>query len=118
MVRRDCENKNINLAFIDHIEKDLASRSARAYLRGGLPVLALLEILKTPTDYNLRETAVKGYLSAMVKNCSESHLTDKSRILLKNSAFLLKNSSSLYLILFTSKDFGITNALFWLAVGL
>ena len=72
MVKRDCENKGINLDNLENIEREMANRSAKAYLRGGLPILALCEILKSPYDYNLIDTAVKGYLTMITKNCKNS----------------------------------------------
>ena len=70
-IKRDCEDKKINLSNLDSIEKDLASRSAKAYLRCGLPILSLLEILKDPSDYDLIDSAVKKYLMILSSNCKE-----------------------------------------------
>jgi RAVE protein 1 C terminal len=71
MVKRDCEDKGINLSIVENIEKDIVSRSARAYLRGGLPVLALFEISKSESEYSLVITAVKSYIIAIAKTCEE-----------------------------------------------
>ena len=55
----------------------MASRSATAYLRGGLPVLALIEILKKLSDYSLLDVAVKGYLTTISKNCNNSYESEQ-----------------------------------------
>ena len=77
MVKRNCDDKGLSLDLFDDIERELAIRSARSYLRGGLPVLALVEILKTNSDYSLILIAVKSYLATIVKNCEDTQLMGK-----------------------------------------
>ena len=77
MVKRDCDDKGLSLDLFNDIEEKLAGRSARSYLRGGLPVLALVEILKTNSEYSLINIAVKSYLAMIIKNCDDSQLLCK-----------------------------------------
>lgn len=93
-VKRDCEDKAIDLGQYENIEIEMAARSSRAYLRGGLPVLALAQILKTRSDYNLVLIAVRSYLSIVVKSCKDSQLSGK----LKDLVFQVRYCSDKFCI--------------------
>lgn len=105
MVRRDCEQYGIDLEHFKRFGKDIASRSAKSYLRGGLPVLALLKVLKDPADYSLTETAVKSYLMVVAKHTEEPFLSIKTSNLNKRYSkrvFFLVSQ-----VKFCSEKFGI-----------
>ena len=93
-VKRDCEDRGISISNLDSIDKDLANRSATAYLKCGLPILSLIELLKDPSDYELIDKAVKKYLMIVCQNCKD-----------------IKNDGSFGLlqaeVIFCSEKFGI-----------
>lgn len=88
-VKRDCEAKGINITKYENIEKELAPRCAKAYLRAGLPILALKALKDNDNiDLNLIDDILKEHLLMVIKDTAEKEWLHKFPTLLDEISYL------------------------------